>query len=169
MTPGRGPARPINFEAAGAPPGRKWQLDVMAAEVQAAQEVRMIAGAGAAGVPAGENSARLADDGPPRPAPRQAGRQGRGSGRARGRAEESGGIISLSKAAALYREVTGRRKSLKVLADILHERPHLAVFDFDLTSCRPHFLGVRRDRWLYFLKTRYLMYGSRDIFHSNEL
>lgn len=82
---------------------------------------------------------------------------------------DESGLISLSKAAAIFRELTGRRKSLKVLADIIHERPHLAVFDFDLTSCRPHFLGVRRDRWVYFLKTRFLMYGSRDIFHSNEL
>lgn len=87
----------------------------------------------------------------------------------RRKTEGEGNIISLSKAAAIYKEVTGRRKSLKVLADILHERPHLAVFDFDLTSCRPHFLGVRRDRWTYFLKMRSLMYNSRDIFHSNEL
>lgn len=90
-------------------------------------------------------------------------------GRARQRGGDDGPVISLSRAAAIYKEVTGRRKSLKVLADLLHERPHLAVFDFDITSCRPHFLGVRRDRWIYFLKTRYLMYGTREIFHINEL
>ena len=103
------------------------------------------------------------------PKERRLGGLGGNKGRARSRGEGDGPIISLSRAAAIYKEVTGRRKSLKVLADALHERPHLAVFDFDITSCRPHFLGVRRDRWIYFLKTRYLMYGTRDIFHVNEL
>ncbi len=93
----------------------------------------------------------------------------RGRGFRLGVRRDDDNLITLATAARIHHEIVGRRRSLKVLAGIVHARPHLGVFDFDITSDRPRFLGVRRDRWIYFLKTRLLLYSSRTVFHTNGL
>ncbi len=86
-----------------------------------------------------------------------------------GFSDDQGNFITLSTASAILKELTGRRKSCKVLAEIMHQRPHLALFDHNGECGRPRFLAVRRDRWIYFIKTRALLDGARHIFHENGL
>ena len=74
-------------------------------------------------------------------------------------------LITLAQAGQLFRVVTGRRKSLRVLKDELYRRPHLAVFGVADES-RPRLLGVRRDRWLYFLQARQALYGAGAVFYG---
>ena len=72
-------------------------------------------------------------------------------------------LITLAQAGQLFREVIGRRKSLKVLAEEIRARPHLAVFGVADES-NPRLLGVRRDRWRYFLQARRSLYGAGAVF-----
>ena len=77
-------------------------------------------------------------------------------------------IVSLKEAAKLYRELTGRRKSVKVLAEEIHKRPQLGDWQ-EVRGGRPRLRRVRLAHWEYFLKARLAMYGRRGIFHDNEL
>jgi len=82
---------------------------------------------------------------------------------------DSGGIITLSSAAALLKQITGRRRPLKKILEVMYERPHLALFGIRPGAQRPHFIGVRKARWVYFLQARQALYGKRDLFHLSEL
>ena len=86
-----------------------------------------------------------------------------------GRRRNTEGIITLSAAGALLEEMTGRRVTLKGLAGIMYQRPHLALFDINPSNGRARFLGVRQKRWQYFLQARLASCGRRGIFHLDEL
>lgn len=77
-------------------------------------------------------------------------------------------LISLKEAAAIYKAVTGQTKSLKVMDELIHGFRHLASFDFSLEHGRPKFVGVRRDRFTYFVKIRFALYGRRGIFYGGH-
>lgn len=74
-------------------------------------------------------------------------------------------LITLAQAGQIFREVMGRRKSLKVLKEELYRRPHLAVFGV-ADEVNPRLLGVRRDRWRYFLQARRALYGPGAVFYG---
>lgn len=84
---------------------------------------------------------------------------------------EDQNIISIKEAAALYKAITGKRKSQKVLATAINAKPHLGFFCFDPICGRARLKGVRRDRFTYFLKARQAIYGKgyRNIFSPEGL
>ena len=77
-------------------------------------------------------------------------------------------LISLQKAVDLYKEITGGGINHAFLRIQLDSFPHLAYWREEAGGAR-HPAGVRRLRWRYFIKGRYLLYGRGGIFHQGEL
>ncbi len=86
-----------------------------------------------------------------------------------GRRQKPDDLITLPAAAALLEKITGRRVTLQGLADIILQRPHLALFEVNLSDGRTIFRGVRQKRWQYFLQARLALCGKRGLFHLDEL
>ena len=77
--------------------------------------------------------------------------------------------ITLKQAAAIYKEIVGRKKSRKVLSEELRLRPHLGYWEVsDKNGGTRQLAGVRRDRFTYFVKTRLALGGPFHVFHQTE-
>jgi hypothetical protein len=96
-------------------------------------------------------------------------RRGRGRKLRLGLKRDQGGLITLSTAAAIFLNLTGRRKKLPELAAIMRERPHLAAFSYEAATGENRFIGVRRERWVYFLRARLALAGPGGLFHDSEI
>ena len=77
-------------------------------------------------------------------------------------------VITLKQAASLYKQIVGRKKSKKVLAEEVHIRPHLGYWEISKRDGPRQLMGVRRDRFTYFVKTRLALCGRRQLFHQIE-
>ena len=78
-------------------------------------------------------------------------------------------IISLEQARVIYKDLSGREKSLEMLGEEIRLRPHLGVFNTDQSSSLRILEGVRERRWAYFVKTRLALYGPEMIFSTMVL
>ena len=74
-------------------------------------------------------------------------------------------LITLSEAATIYQQIVGRRKSVIVLSEEIRQRRHLGLYHYDPAKGRERFLGVRRGRWIHFVRTRFALYGAAGVFH----
>ena len=84
-------------------------------------------------------------------------------------AEADPHIIGLPEASRIYREITGRYRSPAYLAVEIISYPYMAIFAFDGRGERLEVLGVKRNRWIYFLKVRTALYGPRRVFDCYQL
>ncbi|MGL4208257.1 MAG: hypothetical protein ACRCTY_02600 [Candidatus Adiutrix sp.] len=78
-------------------------------------------------------------------------------------------VINPTEAAKLFKQITGKRKSVARLTEEVHRYPHLGVFDFTDQTGRPKLTGIRLARWQYFVKARFALWGRDGIFHDYDV
>lgn len=76
-------------------------------------------------------------------------------------------VITPTEAARLYRQITGRRRSPRCVEADVHTFRHLGCFDRSRPSVEPTLRGIYRRHWVYFVRTRLLMRGPRQIFSTD--
>ena len=77
--------------------------------------------------------------------------------------------ITLREARYILYALTGLFLTPQILTGILHRYPHLAVWTIaDDDNGERQLRGVRRSRWVYFLKIRVLLRGPDGMFEEEE-
>ena len=77
-------------------------------------------------------------------------------------------IISPREAASIYKKITGRRRSPKSVEADAHTFHHLGCFDYSRPCAEPTLCGINRHHWEYFVSTRLLTRGHRQIFSTDS-
>lgn len=75
-------------------------------------------------------------------------------------------VITPAEAARIYKRITGRRRSPRIIAEDVHIFRHLALFEYR-RSADPKLKGIYRSRWEYFVSTRLATRGHREIFSAD--
>ena len=78
-------------------------------------------------------------------------------------------LISPTAARGIYRRLIGERLKMDVFDQALVISPHLAYWSNPSPDMPRVLLGIRKKRWIYFIKTRAVLNGGKNIFSSTSL